>query len=138
MKQYRIKEIVFTNGLGKSEVNYRLEKKFLWFWIGATHQVLGRQCNEGLEINRYSSYFANIDHAKIILEYLKNPYQEYYKGKKLEKIMYDFDIFYININSIRSCGKYRGFYADYSKNIETLKRNIDEKIIKTTESIINL
>lgn len=138
MSQYRIIKIE-----DRRKTYYRIEKKFLIWWLSARITEMYFEYNRmALITDRRYDYFS-LEQAQNILNKIKNPYVEIYKGNKITRIFGDVidglskrrlgDI-YINKNHT---GSWKGSCTyEFSDTISGLKEIIDNRTYKRKTTII--
>lgn len=139
MKKYRIiEETEYVSG-EKSKTRFYIQEKFLTIWFNVSLKFADYRINEmsnGFVISKRESVFTKESHAKEILNKIKNPIKEIYKGCVLERVFDDnFNDCYINNNKRKSIS-YGVEAFECTMTIDELKRNIDKRDITHKYRII--
>ena len=138
MKKYRIiEETEYVSG-EKSKTRFYIQEKFLTMWFNVSLKFADYRINEmsnGFVISKREPVFTKESHAKEILNKIKNPIKEIYKGCVLERVFDDnFNDCYINNN--RKSISYGIEAFECTMTIDELKRNIDKRDITHKYRII--
>lgn len=129
MKKYRIiEETEFVSG-EKSKTRFYIQEKFLTMWFKVSLKFVYYKISDRFVIHEDKPLFIKESDAKEILNKIKNPIKEIYKGCVLEKVFDDnFTDFYINNNNRKTISN--GLKAfEGAKTIEELKKKIDKRDI---------
>lgn len=143
MVEYRIVKIESKWANGDSHVVYRIEKSFFGWWLNAKIKqgyLLGKLHGGMSDIMiRDDSYtFHKLEDAQRVLnEHLINPYEEYYKGSQIIKIIWDCNGKDVYVNKSFRTGYYAGNSCyEYSSSLDYLKSKIDRRIGVVTKTVV--
>lgn len=147
MKQkYRILEKTITDGTGKSDVIYFFQKRFLWyFWIPCRIDVVDFDHYDynydPPHVCVFSDHFYNFqtkEDAMEILEKVKNPYKETYKGAKIRRIFSKGSLndIYVNESKKRILPFGYAIGYEFSESLDQLKKMVDNRKITKKIKVI--
>lgn len=136
MSKYRIiEETEFVSG-EKSKTRFYIQEKFLTMWFNISLTFVSYLVGDKVVIIKEEPKFTRESEAKKILEIIKNPIKEIYKGCTLERIFdNEFNNFYINRDN-RSWTYNGESKFEGARTIEELKRKIDKRDISHSYRII--
>lgn len=136
MRKYRIiEETEFVSG-EESKTRFYIQEKFLTMWFNISLTFVSYLVGDKVVISKEEPKFTRESDAKKILEKIKNPIKEVYKGCTLERIFdNEFNDCYINRDN-RSWTSNGESKFEGARTIEELKRNIDKRDITHTYRII--
>jgi len=143
MEKYRIIKLETKDGAGETNVNYRIQKKFLFFWINATirYGYTLEKFHGGssdLMISKAIFNFSTLDEANLFLgKYFISPFKEIYKGNKIIRVALEakWTDMYVNLSDVTDYYAGKRTY-DYSFDLERLKSRIDKRQKTTSKSVM--
>ena len=136
MKKYRIiEETEFVSG-EKSKTRFYIQEKFLTMWFKVSLKFVHYKISDRFVIHEENPLLMKESDAKEILNKIKNPIKEIYKGCVLERVFDDeFNDFYINNNNRKTISNGVETFEG-AKTIEELKKKIDKRDITHRYRII--
>lgn len=135
--KFRIKKTEEINGLGKTNTEYVIQKKFLWFWFDYKHDFPVYKDYNLVSINRQKIETNNLYSAKDWIRYIQKTNYEFYKGKLILTLYnYRFEPIYILKDNYKCVGDKWGY--ECSNSVDNLKKIVDESIKKNVVSYIQI
>lgn len=129
MSKYRVKKITrYKNG--DILCSYMPQIKYLFCYhniaIESYCSIFGGTLSHGRE----RKSFSDESDCRKAIEFIKNPYNEVYKGNHIKKCFYidkESDCVYINLDDYMVVDGFKLYYT-YSCNLSELKKKIDDGI----------
>lgn len=143
-KKFRIVKVEVTNGLGDTRTEYKIQKKFLfWFFdyasktLRSTHIDWNHRIRRAAFLNRTFLTLSSEEEAKYYLYKIKNPFLEKYKGNMIGTVIKTstWKDVYINYSHWAYWRGDRGY--EYGDTLEDLKWQIDKRLSTTKISVID-
>lgn len=138
MPKYRIIKIEDAGTL-----RYRVQRRLL-FWFVTCGLIENYFRRDGRALLIYRKYdFASLELAELVLERIKNPFKEKYKGNKIIRVFGDVQVglqilpmgdIFINLSNTKYWNGRLTY--EYAENLDQLKRIIDSRTTKIKISII--
>lgn len=136
MEKYRILKITKSNDLNDKIVTYKVQRKFLFWYIDLEVRSIFYTKLGGAILKKISLTFDNLESAEILFNFAKENFKEIYKGNKIVKALINYDLKFIYVNLDASSFEFGDTSYDCSEELDKLKRKIDFKITKVKKEVI--
>jgi hypothetical protein len=141
--EFRVIEVTSIDGNGKGMIKYKLEKKFIFFWVTAffkchynTHYDWNSPVPFGARLIDRSYVFDDFDDAKSAIDKLEHPFIEWHHDCLIERVFEEYTLRDVFINKSNYIIWNRSRCYEFNRDLEELKRRINARTIKSFERII--